>query len=533
MRFLPFALLMFFAAEPASGQPVFSVIFEHATVVDGTGADPFVADVGIIGDRIGAIGDLSGENRYRAASRVDATGLVVAPGFIDIHSHAVGGGATGSLASRPDAENLVRQGVTTVMGGQDGSSPWPIGEALAFFDSHPAAVNVGLFVGQGTIRSLVVGPSNVKPTQDQLFQMFAIVRRSMDDGAFGLSSGLEYTPGMFADTEELTQLAAQTASYQGLYISHVRDEGGGLMDSVNELIEIARGAGIAAQLTHHKIIGKGRWGGTATSLARVEEARSAGLDITIDVYPYTASSTGMTILFPAWSKDGGLEALQGRLADEGTAARIRRDVIAHINSERGGDPSTIVAAGCSFDSTLAGKSLADMARDRGLAVTVPNAADIAMDLVRRGSCQGVFHSMSDDDVSRVMRSPYAMLASDGGVPEFGVGAPHPRSYGTFARVLSRYVRDEQVLTLSEAVQRMSGTPAARLGLADRGILAVGRRADLAVFDPETVQDLATFQDPHRYAAGMRYVLVNGVRVLWDGEVTGQRPGLAIRKEIGR
>ncbi len=512
--------------RPAFSQPVFSVIFEDALVVDGTGATPRRADVGILGDEIGAVGDL----RHRpAARRIDASGLVLTPGFIDIHSHAIGSGADGSLAARPLAENLIRQGVTAVWGGQDGSSPWPIGDALAYFDSHPAAVNTGLFAGHGTIRGQVVGLDDRPPSPEQMAVMQEMVRRAMVEGAWGLSSGLEYTPGMFATTDELAALARETAPFGGLYISHVRDEGGRLMNSVNELIDIAREAGVAGQLTHHKIIGKHRWGGTTESLARVEEAREEGLDITLDVYPYTASSTGITILFPSWSKDGGLAALQHRLEDPADRLRIRDDVIAHINSERGGDSATIVAANCSFDASLAGKSLADMATDRGLTPDVPNAADIAMELVSSGSCQGVFHSMSDDDVTRVMRSPHAMVASDGGVPAFGSGAPHPRSYGTFARVLARYVRDLEALTLAEGVYKITGAPASRLALSDRGRIAKGFKADVALFDLTAIQDLSTFGDPHQYATGMHYVMVNGVFVLEDGTITGARPGRSLRR----
>ncbi|NNE69060.1 MAG: D-aminoacylase [Rhodothermales bacterium] len=514
------------AAPDSQAQTTFSVIFENALLVDGTGAPPVITDVGVVGDRIGALGDL---DHRPAARRIDATGLVVAPGFIDIHSHAVGGGATGSLAARPIAENLIRQGVTTVFGGQDGSSPWPIGEALAYFDANPAAVNVGLFVGHGTLRAMAVGLENQPASDPALRTMTEMVTRAMEEGAFGMSSGLEYAPGMFATRSELTHLAKATAPFGGLYISHVRDEGGGLMDSVEELIAIARGAGVAGQLTHHKIIGKHRWGGTEESLARVDAVRDEGVDVTLDVYPYTASSTGLTILFPGWSKDGGLAALQERLRDPELRARIREEVIAHINSERGGDPKTIVAASCPFDASLAGKSLARMAEDKGLQPDVPTAADQAIDLVLQGSCQGVFHSMSDDDVTRVLRSPHAMVASDGGVPEFGRGAPHPRSYGTFARVLARYVRSMDALSLEDAVYRMSGAPAARLGLTDRGVIRPGMRADLAVFDPATVQDNSTFLAPHQYASGVIHVVVNGTLVLDEGRITGTRPGRPLRR----
>lgn len=521
--FLALCLLL---ADCVSAQPIFSVVFEHAIVVDGTGGPAFTADVGISGDRIAAVGQLQA---FRALHRVDATGLVLAPGFIDIHSHAVGESNGGALGARPDAPNLIRQGVTSVLSGQDGSSPWPIADALAHFEVFPPAVNVGLFVGQGTLREHVLGPGSARADSTALEAMADMVRQAMTEGSFGLSSGLEYTPGMFADAKEITYLARASAPWGGLYISHVRDEGAGLMDSVEELISIAEGAGVPGQLTHHKVIGKDRWGATATSLARVNQARDDGQDITLDVYPYTASSTGMTILFPAWAKDGGLTALQSRLQDPETRVRIRKEVIAHIESERGGDPESIVAASCGFDASLAGKSLGEMARRVGLEPTVPNAADVAIDLVLNGSCQGVFHSMSEDDVIRVLRSPHAMVASDGGVPAQGVGAPHPRSYGTFARVLSRYVRALGALTLEEAIHKMTGAPARRLGLPDRGVIRPGNVADLAVFRLDDVEDRATFENPHQLASGMQFVLVGGVAVLWQGSATGARPGRVLRK----
>lgn len=530
------SVLLLAAAPPASagqptreatGSPTYSIILVGGTVVDGTGREGTVADVAISGGRIAAIGDLS---NAAAAFRVDVTGLVVSPGFIDIHSHADGDDAvTSPIGRRPMAENYLRQGVTSVFGGQDGSSTLDVGAFLAALDALPAAVNLGLFVGHGSVRAAVMGEDDRDPTREEMDGMRRLVERAMRDGAFGLSSGLEYTPGAFARTDELMALAAATAPWNGLYISHVREEGGALLESVDEVIAVARGAGVAAQLTHHKIIGKHRWGGTRGSLERAARARAEGLDVSLDVYPYTASSTNLTILFPNWSKDGGFEALRTRLADPATRARIRADVVAHIDAERGGDPSTIVASRCGFDASLSGLSLADMARAAGLEPTVGNAADIALDLVERGSCQGVFHSMSEEDVQRVLQDEASMVASDGGIPAFGQDAPHPRSYGTFARVLARYVRDLGVLTLADAVRRMSGAPAARLGLEDRGVLRVGAIADVTVFDPASVQDHATFADPHRYATGVVHVFVGGTWALRDGEPTGLRAGRALRK----
>jgi len=506
--------------------PVYSLIIEGGAVYGSDLPAGTIADVGIAGQRVAAIGDLSGA---RAAHRIDARGLVVAPGLIDIHSHATSSSMPDSpVVARPLAENYLRQGVTTVMGGQDGSSPIDIGVALAFLDQAPAAINVGLFIGHGSLRSVVVGQDDRPATEAELRDMQQRVERAMTDGSFGLSSGLEYTPGAFAEASEVAFLAEPAARHDGLYISHIRDEGGRLLPSVREVVEVAHATGIRAQVTHHKVIGKGRWGQSALSLAVVDSARAEGLDVSSDVYPYTASSTGLTILFPAWAKDGGFEALQARMQDPADRARIRADVVEHIRIERGADPATIVAAVCAFDPTLNGKSLADILTDRGLDVTVEGAADVAMELVAKGSCSGVFHSMSEADMTRIMRHPWTSISSDGGIPALGAGVPHPRNYGAFARVLGRYVREEQTLDLATAIDKMTRLPAERLGLDDRGMLTPGFMADVTIFDAARIVDHAAFGAPHAYATGVHHVVVNGSVVVLDGEPTGVRSGMALR-----
>ena len=504
-----------------------TVIIEGAALYGAPGMAPgTVADVGLRNDQIAAIGDLSGA---WASSRINARGLAIAPGFIDIHSHATGTSIEGSaIVRRPMAENYLRQGVTTAMSGQDGSSTLDVGALLAWLDNEPGAINIGQFVGHGSVRAAVLGEGDRDPDADELREMTALVKRAMDEGAFGLSSGLEYTPGAFAETDEIAAVAAPAADAGGLYISHIRDEGGRLLESVQEVIDVARQAGIRAQVTHHKVIGKGRWGRSSESLALIDAARSEGIDVSSDVYPYTASSTGMTILFPDWAKDGGSSALRARLSNPETRASIRADVAEHIRVERGADPSTIVAAVCAHDPSLNGMSLADMLQARGLPVTVEGAADMAMELVAAGGCSGVFHSMSPQDVARIMQHEWTSISSDGGIPAFGEGVPHPRNYGAFARVLGRYVREEGVLDLPVAIDKMTRLPAERLGLKDRGVLAPGYKADIVVFDPESIRDTAEFGAPHAYAEGVHHVFVNGRAALLDGELTGARPGRALR-----
>ncbi|MGB1048527.1 MAG: N-acyl-D-amino-acid deacylase family protein [Rhodothermales bacterium] len=519
-------LVLLLVSACAGGEADFDVLIEGATIVDGSGNAPITGDIAISGDRIAAIGDLG---HATATERISGKGLVAAPGFIDIHSHATSGSIEQSAISlRPDAENYVRQGVTTVLGGQDGSSMQDVGAFLAHMDAHPAAINVGVFFGHGSLRGRVVGQENVSATQESLDEMVRQVEQAMMDGAFGLSSGLEYTPGAFAGVDEVAALAAPVAANDGMYISHIRDEGGLLLESVDEVLEVGRRSGARVQITHHKVIGKGRWGMADQSLALIDQARAEGVDASSDQYPYTASSTGLTILFPTWSKDGGFEALQERLADPTQRARIREDVIEHITIERGADPATIVAARCEFDGSFNGKSLADILVDRGHPVTVSGAADVAMELVEAGSCSGVFHSMSPEDVRTIMQHPWTSISSDGGIPALGEGVPHPRNYGAFARVLGRYARQDSVLSLAEAVHKMSGLPARRLNLSDRGRLQEGFVADITLFDPDTIIDTAVFGDPHHYAEGTLYVWVSGVPVLSNGQMTGQRPGKALR-----
>jgi len=505
---------------------LYTYILEGGTLYDGLGNRSIETDIGIVGDRIVAFGDLAG---FRTEHRLDVTDLVVTPGFIDMHSHAAASSISGSdLFQEPLAENYLRQGVTTAISGQDGSSPYPIGPYLKEVDRRPAAINLGLTVGHGTIRAFVMGNVDRKPSPTELSRMEAMVVTAMKDGALGLSSGLEYTPGAFAKTEELIALAKAASPYGGIYTSHMRDEGGELLQSVAETIRIGEEGGLAPHITHHKVIGKARWGMTKESLALIEAAQDRGVDAASDVYPYTASSTGISILLPAWARQGSSEEQRARLRDPEQRIFIRNDVVEHLRMERGSDPSTIVIANCTWNRQLNGKSLSDILTERQKEVTLENAADLAIELQEKGGCMGVFHSMSEEDVERILTHPTTMVASDGGIPSPGAGVPHPRNYGTFARVLARYVRDLDQLSLREAVYKMSGQPAKRLGLADRGVLTEGAFADIAVFDPALVQDLATFEEPHQYAAGMVHVFVNGQPVLQDGAVSGKRPGRALR-----
>jgi dihydroorotase/N-acyl-D-amino-acid deacylase len=509
------ALSFFLQLQP------FDVLIQHARIVDGSGNPWYNSDIGIRGDSIAAIGRLDGAP---AKLTIDARGLTVAPGFIDIHTHARRG-----IFEDPSAQNYIRQGVTTLIEGNDGSSPLPLAPFFQKLGETRIVPNFGLFAGQGSIRQQVLGLENRKATPEEITRMKEIAKQAMQDGALGLSSGLFYVPGNFTPTEEVIEIAKVVAGFGGMYISHMRDEASGVVDSVRETIRIGEEGGLPTQVTHHKIIGQENWGKSIETLRLIEEARARGVDATIDAYPYTASSTGTGALFPQWSLAGGQKALLERLSAPEQRTRITAEIVRRIKFDRGGgDPKNIVMASCSFDPSLAGKSLADITAARGRPVNFDTAAETAIEIQQKGGCAAVFHAISEEDVERILRSPYTMIGSDGEIPQFGKGAPHPRSYGTFARVLARYVRDRKVLTLEDAVRKMSGYPAERLRLLDRGLLRPGMKADIVIFDPAKVQDKANFANPHQYAEGFREVIVNGEVVILGGELTKARPGRIIR-----
>ena len=502
----------------AAQAPSYDLVLRHGRIVDGTGGPWYRADLAIKGDTIVAIAtSIAGP-----ATRVlDVAGLVIAPGFIDVHTHANRG-----IFEIPTAGNYVRQGVTTLVEGPDGGSAVPLRPFLEKLAAVRITPNFATFIGQGSIRSEVIGSANRTATAAELDRMRALVRQGMEDGAFGLSSGLFYVPGTFTPTDEVVELAKVAGSLGGIYISHMRNEAAGVVDSVRETIAIGERGGLPTQVTHHKIIGKKYWGRAAETLRLIDEARARGVDATIDMYPYTASSTSIqAALLPAWAQEGGREALMKRLDDPASREKIKAETATIIREERGGgDPKNVVASSCRFDPSLAGKNLAEITAKRGLPVTIENAAETAMWIVMEGGCQGIFHAISEDDLQRILVHPATMIASDGEIPAFGQAVPHPRSYGTFVRVLGHYVREKRLLPLEVAVQKMSSFPAQRLGLADRGVLRPGLKADIAIFDPARVADTATFEKPHSYAAGVTTVIVNGIVAFENGTLTDARPG---------
>jgi dihydroorotase/N-acyl-D-amino-acid deacylase len=519
---IPGTLSLRSAPQPAAAQSAqstpYDVILRGGRIVDGTGSPWYRADIALRGDTIALIAPAI----TAAATRViEVNGLVVAPGFIDIHTHARRG-----IFEVPTADNYVRQGVTTVVEGPDGGSPIPLAPFLAKVAATRITPNFASFIGQGSVRAEVIGDVDRPATPAEVEKMRALVRQGMEDGAFGLSSGLFYVPGAFTPTAEVVELAKVAGRLGGIHISHMRDEASKVLDSVNETIAIGEQGGLPTQVTHHKVVGKKYWGKSVDTLRAIDAARARGVDATIDQYPYTASATSIgAALLPTWAQEGGREAVLKRLKNADQRAKIKFETVAIIRDERGGgDPKNVVVSSAQFDPTLAGKNLAQITQGRGLPVTLENAAETALWIVEQGGAQGIFHAINEEDLRRILVHPATMIGSDGEIPVFGRNHPHPRSYGTFARVLGVYVRDHKLLPLEVAVQKMSAFPAQRLGLSDRGVLRQGLKADIAIFDPARVRDTATFEKPHAYAEGVSHVIVNGAVVFENGAMTSARPG---------
>jgi N-acyl-D-amino-acid deacylase len=557
MKFTIFALVFATAAalSGAVGAPrqplVFDVIVRGGTVYDGTGAAGRRADVGIRGDRIAAVGDLTAA---QGAAVVDATGLAVAPGFINMLSWA-----TESLLVDGRSQGDIRQGVTLEIFGE-GSSMGPLNDAmkrraieqmgdikyeitwttlaeyLQELERRGVSTNVASFVGATTIREHVIGLEDRKPTAGQLEEMRALVRREMEAGALGIGSSLIYAPAFYATTEELIELCKVAAEYRGKYISHMRSEGNRLLEAVDELVRISREAGIPAEIYHLKAAGQANWPKMNDVIAKVEAARRAWLKITADMYTYTAGATGLDAAMPPWVLDGGYDEAYKRLRDP----QVRPKIAAAIRSGGSDWENLYVAAGSpervllvEFKNEklkpLTGKTLAEVARLRN-----EDPVDTIMNLVLedRSRVGTVYFMMSEENLRQQIRLPWVSFGSDAGSmapePPFTRSSAHPRAYGNFARLLGRYVRDEKVIPLEEAIRRLTGLPATNLELDRRGFIREGMFADLAVFDPATIADRATFEQPHQFAVGMRHVFVNGGHVLKDGEHTGATPGRVVR-----
>ncbi len=499
-------------------QPQYDIVIAGGRVIDGSGTPARAADVAIVDGRIAAIGTVS---RQAAREVIDASGMIVAPGFIDVHTHA------DDIADHPRAENFVRMGVTTIVAGNCGGSALDIGEALQRVRDLGASVNFATLVGHNTVRSAVMGRAQRDPTMGELGQMKKLVWKGVMDGAIGFSTGLQYVPGTYSRLPELIELARVAGNEGGIYASHMRNEGTALEAAVQETIKIGEASGSRVQISHLKVDSPSRWGASAKALALIDAARKKGIDVEADQYAYTAASSTLGIRFPSWALEGGQEKIAERLNDAATWAKIKEEMRGLL-AERGlADLSFAVVASHRADPALNGLSMKQVAARLEHSDSADAQLEAARDMMLAGGASMVYHFMSDDDVERIMRHPFVGIASDSSVLTPGAGVPHPRGYGNNARVLGEYVRRRKVISLEEAIRKMTSLPAAHFHFRDRGLLRKGQAADVVVFDPAVVADTATYEKPHGFAAGFSDVLVNGVPVVRRGEHTGAKPGVVL------
>lgn len=498
----------------------YDVIIAGGRVVDGTGKPAFVADVAIKDGKIAKIGDVTGS----ATTHVDARGLVVAPGFIDVHTHS------DDIAEKlPLSEHFLRMGVTSIVVGNCGGSKLDVGRFFAEIEAKRVAPNVATLIGHNTVRETAMkGIFDRVPTAAEMAEMKRLVDQAMRAGAVGLSTGLIYLPGTFAKTEEIVELAKVIAPYDGIYASHMRSESGKIFAAIDEVLRVAREAGVRAEVSHIKLSGENSWGRTTEVLAVLDKARADGVQVRQDQYAYTASSTKLRQLIPDEAFDGGSDTFNAILADPKRKAELVAKMKRNILGRGRVDYGYAVVASFRGDGTLNGMNIVEAARKLRGSDSLDDQIEVILEIERRGGAQGVFHGIAEDDLQVFMKHPMTMIASDSGERVFGEGVPHPRGYGNNARVLGRYVRELHVLTLEDAVRKMTSLPAEHFQLRGRGVLREGNWADVVVFDAEKVGDPSTYKDPHHYAVGFAQVFVNGVAVIRDGEHTGARPGMALR-----
>lgn len=496
----------------------FDVLIRNARVVDGAGNAWFRADVGVKAGRIAAVGRLADATADRV---IDAHERMVAPGFIDVHTHIEGG-----VERNPRGDNFLLDGVTTVITGNCGSSELNLAAWFAKLEKLGLGLNVASLIGHNSVRAEVMGSANRAATPAEIQKMQSIIDRAMRDGAVGFSTGLEYTPGTYSNTAEVVALAKAAAAHGGVYTSHMRNEGIHEIEAITEAVNVGKEAGMPVEISHLKIDRRSVWGGSDRSLALIEKFRREGVDVVADQYPYDRASTTLSIRLPSWALADG--KVKERLADPATRRQIADEMKRNLIEM--GEPDYGFATVARFSSNPAyeGKTIPEIAALKGHAAGVDGQIETIFDLINAGGAGMIFKLMGDADIERIMRYPWTAIASDGGTTQFGVGNPHPRSYGTNARVLGEYVRTRGVLTLEDAVRRMTSLPARTFGLRDRGLVREGMAADLVLFDPARVEDKATYARPHQYSAGFDFVLVNGRVVVDEGKLTDVRAGKALR-----
>ncbi len=499
-------------------QTPYDIIIHNGKIIDGSGNSWYYADIAV---KDGKIALIQQHITTSAKKIIDAKGLIVAPGFIDVHGHIESG-----IFERPTADNYIYDGVTTVVTGNCGGSADDLKTFFYKIDSIKTSINVASLVGHNTVRRLVMGNDNRLATPEEQLKMETLIAKAMKEGAVGFSTGLIYLPGMFSNTAEVVGLAKETAKYNGIYASHIRNEENTAMEAITEAIDIGKAAMIPVQISHFKVASPSNWGRSPEALALIKKARLEGYDVTIDQYPYTAASTNLGIRLPDWAIAGGADSTKKRINDPVLHQQIIKDMLAQLKKYKYKNYSYAVVANHTADTTLNGKSISAINLMKGRKPKAADEAETILDLMLAGGAQMVYHMMNEKDVQYFMKYPFNMIGADGGVST-GRGMPHPRTYGTNARVLGRYVREQQIISLEEAIRRMTSLAAQKFQLKDRGLLKEGMAADIVVFDEATVKDNATFEQPHQFSSGFHFVLVNGQLVIEEGKHTGIRSGRAL------
>jgi N-acyl-D-amino-acid deacylase len=517
MRFLFALLLLSFVNHPENRV---DIIIRNGKILDGTGNSWYLADVAIKEGRIVKIGKLK---NLAADKEIDASGMYVTPGFIDVHTHI-----EGDEMANPEASNFIYDGVTSVVTGNCGSSVVDLNKYFMKLDSVKLSINVASLIGHNDVRKAVMGTANREPSADELNSMKSLVEQAMKDGAVGFSTGLIYIPGTYSKTSEVVELAKVAAVYNGVYASHIRDEADSVVYAINEALRVGREAGMPVEISHFKLSGQQNWGRSHETLDIVIAARNQGLDVTIDQYPYTASSTSLSTLLPEWVLSDGQDSINARLQRPDVRKQVKEYMISKLRRRKLKHFSFPVVASFKADSTFNGKSIEQVNLMKGRKHRADTEAETIVEMMEQGGAGMVFHGMSEEDVKLIMQYPFNMFASDASIRIFNKGVPHPRGYGTNARVLAKYVRDEKVISLEEAIRRMTSLPAQRFKLKDRGLLKEGYAADILVFNDKEVQDLSTFEKPHQYTRGFKYVLVNGKVTVKDGVHNMVRNGQTLR-----
>jgi len=498
----------------------FDVLIRDARIVDGSGNPWYRASVGVLNGRIAAVGALPGATATRT---IDARSRVLSPGFIDVHTHV-----EGTVDKVPRGDNYLLDGVTTVVTGNCGGSRLELAPWFRQLEEGKLGLNLATLIGHNTVRSKVMGTANRKATAEEIESMRALVDQAMRDGAVGFSTGLIYIPGTYSETAEVVALAKAAARHGGVYASHMRDEGERITEAIDEAVKVGREAGMPVQISHFKIDNKKLWGASVKSIEQVERYRREGVDVVVDQYPYDHSSTNLGITLPSWALADGREAVLERLRTPETRRRIKKEMLELLATKGRADYAYATVASFEPDRSIEGKTISAINKEKGRAATLENEAETILQLIEIAMPGMVYHSMGMEDVERILRYPNTAVASDGGIREFGEGMPHPRSYGTNARVLAEFVRVRGTITLEDAIRRMTSLPARTFRFRDRGLIAAGMAADLVLFDPARVTDKATYQQPHQYTEGFDYVLVNGVVMVDEGKLTAARGGQVLR-----